>query len=41
VTNRLAMSVGIERSQLFWKDAKEILTAWRDISAKSDLADSE
>jgi hypothetical protein len=41
VTNRLAMSVGLERSQLFWKDAKEILTAWRDISAKSDLAEGE
>jgi hypothetical protein len=36
VTNRLAMSVGVERSQLFWKDAKEILTAWRDMAAKSD-----
>ena len=34
VTNRLAMSVGTERSQKFWKDAKEILTAWRDLSAK-------
>lgn len=36
VTNRLAMSVGVERSQQFWKDAKEILTAWRDLSAKSE-----
>lgn len=36
VTNRLAMSVGVERSQLFWKDAKEILTAWRDISSKPE-----
>jgi hypothetical protein len=35
VTNRLAMSVGVERSQQFWKDAKEILTAWRDLSATS------
>ena len=34
VTNRLAMSVGTERSQKFWADAKEILTAWRDLSAK-------
>ena len=39
VTNRLAMSVGVERSQQFWKDAKEILTAWRDLSAKPDAAD--
>ena len=36
VTNRLAMSVGLERSQQFWQDAKEILTAWRDLSAKTD-----
>ncbi len=41
VTNRLAMSVGLERSQQFWKDAKEILTAWRDMSSKTELADSE
>ena len=34
VTNRLAMSVGTERSQKFWADAKEILTAWRDLSAR-------
>ena len=34
VTNQLAMSVGTERSQKFWADAKEILTAWRDLSAK-------
>lgn len=34
VTNRLAMSVGTERSQKFWQDAKEILTAWRDLSAR-------
>lgn len=34
VTNKLAMSVGTERSQKFWADAKEILTAWRDLSAK-------
>lgn len=34
VTNKLAMSVGTERSQKFWTDAKEILTAWRDLSAK-------
>ena len=34
VTNRLAMSVGTERSQKFWTDAKEILTAWRDLSAR-------
>ncbi len=39
VTNRLAMSVGVERSQLFWKDAKEILTAWRDISSKPESAE--
>ncbi|MEO8101370.1 MAG: hypothetical protein ABI790_02520 [Betaproteobacteria bacterium] len=41
VTNRLAMSVGIERSQQFWKDAKEILTAWRDLSAKTETTESE
>ncbi len=40
VTNRLAMSVGLERSQQFWRDAKEILTAWRDMSAKDGLVDS-
>ena len=40
VTNRLAMSVGLERSQQFWKDAKEILTAWRDISAKAETEDN-
>lgn len=34
VTNKLAISVGTERSQKFWADAKEILTAWRDLSAK-------
>lgn len=34
VTNRLAMSVGTERSQKFWADAKEILTAWRDLSVR-------
>ena len=39
VTNRLAMSVGLERSQQFWKDAKEILTAWRDLSAKGEAVD--
>ncbi|MBL0125807.1 MAG: hypothetical protein IPP88_25185 [Betaproteobacteria bacterium] len=39
VTNRLAMSVGVERSQLFWKDAKKILTAWRDLSTKSGTED--
>ena len=39
VTNRLAMSVGVERSQQFWKDAKEILTAWRDLSAKTESAE--
>ncbi len=41
VTNRLAMSVGLERSQQFWRDAKEILTAWRDMSAKNGLQDGE
>ena len=39
VTNRLAMSVGVERSQQFWKDAKEILTAWRDLSAQTEPAE--
>ena len=37
VTNRLAMSVGTERSQKFWADAKEILTAWRDLSARDSV----
>ena len=41
VTNRLAMSVGVERSQQFWKDAKEILRAWRDLSAKPESAGNE
>ena len=41
VTNRLAMSVGLERSQQFWKDAKEILTAWRDLSVKADAEGEE
>ena len=41
VTNRLAMSVGVERSQLFWKDAKKILTAWRDLSAKNEDVGNE
>ena len=41
VTNRLAMSVGVERSQQFWKDAKEIVTAWRDLSAKTETAEGE
>ena len=41
VTNQLAMSVGVERSQQFWKDAKEILRAWRDMSAKSESAEGE
>lgn len=34
VTNSLAMSVGTERSQKFWADAKEIITAWRNLSTK-------
>jgi hypothetical protein len=41
VTNRLSMSVGIERSQQFWKDAKEILTAWRDIAARDGHEDGK
>jgi hypothetical protein len=41
VTNQLAMSVGVERSQLFWKDAKKILTAWRDLSAKNENVEGE
>lgn len=36
VANKLSMSVGMERSQLFWGDAKKILTAWRDISAADE-----
>lgn len=38
ITNRLSMSVGLERSQRFWREAKEILTAWRDISARTEEA---
>ncbi len=41
VTNRLSMSVGTERSQQFWRDAKEILTAWRDMSARDGAEDGE
>ena len=36
VSNKLSMSVGMERSQVFWQDAKKILTAWRDISAAAE-----
>ncbi|MBL8520067.1 MAG: hypothetical protein JNK75_05280 [Betaproteobacteria bacterium] len=39
VTNQLSMSVGTERSQQFWKDAKEILTAWRDMAARGHAED--
>lgn len=39
VTNRLSMSVGTDRSQQFWKDAKEILTAWRDMSSRDGTED--
>ena len=37
VSNKLSISVGLERSNAFWQDAKKILTAWRDISAAGDL----
>jgi hypothetical protein len=40
VTNQLSMSVGTERSQQFWKDAKEILTAWRDMATRDDAPGS-
>jgi hypothetical protein len=36
VTNELAMSVGIERSQMFWEDAKTIIMAWRELSLRDD-----
>jgi hypothetical protein len=34
VAGRLRDSVGPEDSDRFWRQAKEILTAWRDLSAK-------
>lgn len=36
VTNALALSVGIERSQVFWEDAKTIIMAWREMSLRED-----
>lgn len=36
VTNALALSVGIERSQLFWGDAKTIIMAWREMSLRDE-----
>lgn len=36
VTNELALSVGIERSQLFWEDAKTIIMAWRELSLRDE-----
>jgi hypothetical protein len=36
VTNELALSVGIERSQVFWEDAKTIIMAWREMSLRDD-----
>lgn len=36
VTNELALSVGIERSQMFWEDAKTIIMAWRELSLRDD-----
>ena len=36
VTNKLAMSVGIERSQVFWEDAKTIIMAWRELSLRDE-----
>lgn len=41
ITNQLAMSAGIERSQQFWKESKEILRAWRDLSAKTEGMENE
>jgi hypothetical protein len=35
VAGRLRASAGPEESDRFWRQAKEILTAWRDISAKA------
>ncbi|MBL8513885.1 MAG: hypothetical protein JNJ55_07825 [Betaproteobacteria bacterium] len=40
VTNQLSMSVGTDRSQQFWKDAKEILTAWRDLASREGGEDA-
>lgn len=36
VTNELALSAGIERSQLFWEDAKTIIMAWRELSLRDE-----
>jgi hypothetical protein len=36
VTNELALSVGIERSQLFWVEAKTIIMAWREMSLRDE-----
>lgn len=36
VTNELALSVGIERSQAFWIDAKTIIMKWREISLRDE-----
>ncbi len=36
VTNELALSVGIERSQAFWEDAKTIIMKWREISLQDE-----
>lgn len=36
VTNELALSVGIERSQMFWEDAKTIIMAWRELSLRDE-----
>lgn len=41
ITNRLSMSVGLERSQQFWQDAKKILTAWRDLSAATESVEAD
>ncbi len=36
VTNKLALSVGVERSQAFWEDAKTIIMAWRELSLRDE-----
>lgn len=41
VTARLTRTAGSDKSQQFWSDAKEILVAWRDLSAKAKSADGQ
>jgi hypothetical protein len=36
VTNKLALSMGVERSQAFWEDAKTIIMTWRELSLRDE-----